>query len=110
MVNTGRPSRSCKACRARRLKCDQTKPACIKCIKAGQPCPGYSKAFEVNFKDQTEAVIRRHARSTSTPPTEIVQVQHKGHQRYTCKHKLIIFPLSSISDTGKQEHVALGFK
>lgn len=60
MVNTGRPSPACKACRARRLKCDQTKPACIKCIKAKRICPGYREPFEVNFRDQTQSTIRKH--------------------------------------------------
>ncbi|ORY55863.1 uncharacterized protein BCR38DRAFT_379870 [Pseudomassariella vexata] len=65
MVNTGRPSPACKACRARRLKCDQTKPACIKCIKAKRVCPGYREPFEVNFRDQTQSTIRKHQRSNS---------------------------------------------
>jgi hypothetical protein len=83
MVNTGRPSPACKACRARRLKCDQTKPACIKCIKAKRPCPGYREAFEINFKDQTASVIRRHARSISPPTAKDASQSpaQMGHKR-----------------------------
>ncbi|KAK1851222.1 C6 zinc finger domain protein [Colletotrichum chrysophilum] len=31
----------CKTCRARKIKCDETKPACRKCILTGRTCDGY---------------------------------------------------------------------
>ena len=31
----------CSTCKARRVKCDETKPACKRCVKRGLPCGGY---------------------------------------------------------------------
>ncbi|CRK16574.1 hypothetical protein BN1708_002833 [Verticillium longisporum] len=59
MVNTGQPSRACKLCRSRRIKCDETKPACLKCAKANRVCPGYRDAFEINLRDETQSTIRK---------------------------------------------------
>ncbi|KAM0330841.1 hypothetical protein ACHAQA_003796 [Verticillium albo-atrum] len=59
MVNTGHPSRACKLCRARRIKCDETKPTCLKCAKAKRVCPGYRDAFEINLRDETQSTIRK---------------------------------------------------
>jgi hypothetical protein len=59
MVNTGHPSRACKLCRARRIKCDETKPHCIKCRKSKRQCPGYRDPFEINLRDETQSTIRK---------------------------------------------------
>ncbi|KAH6672648.1 hypothetical protein F5X68DRAFT_246886 [Plectosphaerella plurivora] len=59
MVNTGKPSSGCKLCKARRIKCDEVKPFCMKCKKAGRQCPGYTDPFEARIKDQTQATIKR---------------------------------------------------
>ncbi|KAK1535247.1 uncharacterized protein CCOS01_03999 [Colletotrichum costaricense] len=59
MVNTGHPSRACKLCRARRIKCDETKPFCLKCAKSKRTCPGYRDAFEINLRDETQSTIRK---------------------------------------------------
>lgn len=59
MVNTGHPSRACKLCRSRRIKCDETKPHCLKCKKAKRQCPGYRDAFEINLRDETQSTIRK---------------------------------------------------
>ena len=59
MVNTGHPSRACKLCRARRIKCDETKPTCLKCAKAKRVCPGYRDTFEINLRDETQTTIRK---------------------------------------------------
>lgn len=82
MVNTGRPSPACKACRARRLKCDQTKPACNKCTRAKRVCPGYREPFEINFKDQTDLIIRKHERSNSISKEVAPRRYSKGHKRW----------------------------
>ncbi|KAH8885351.1 hypothetical protein GQ53DRAFT_770222 [Thozetella sp. PMI_491] len=74
MVNTGHPSRACKLCRTRRIRCDETKPACLKCQKSKRVCPGYRDPFEVNLRDETAATIRKakaaHQRRTSPEAKE----------------------------------------
>lgn len=63
MVNTGKPSGGCKLCRARRIKCDETKPACLKCLRSKKQCPGYRDPFEGKIRDETQATIRKFKRT-----------------------------------------------
>lgn len=63
MVNTGKPSGGCKLCRARRIKCDETKPACLKCLRSKRQCPGYRDPFEGKIRDETQATIRKFKRT-----------------------------------------------
>ncbi|PVH83396.1 hypothetical protein DL98DRAFT_413024, partial [Cadophora sp. DSE1049] len=38
-----RPKRTgCLNCKTRRMKCDETRPQCIKCVRSGQQCDGYT--------------------------------------------------------------------
>lgn len=60
MVNTGKPSGGCKLCRARRVKCDEAKPACLKCLRSKRQCPGYRDPFEGKIRDETQATIRKY--------------------------------------------------
>ncbi|KAJ0119754.1 hypothetical protein J7T55_013958 [Diaporthe amygdali] len=55
MVNTGKPSGACINCRERRIKCDEAKPVCVKCIRSGRTCAGYSQGFKL--RDQTQKTI-----------------------------------------------------
>lgn len=60
MVNLGR-SWACRTCKQRRIKCDETEPACNRCKKSGLTCPGYhsEKPLKIRFKDETKAVTYR---------------------------------------------------
>jgi hypothetical protein len=42
MVHPGHPSRGCSTCRARRIKCDETRPRCGPCTKSNRTCLGYN--------------------------------------------------------------------
>ncbi|KAJ3497274.1 hypothetical protein NLG97_g2034 [Lecanicillium saksenae] len=35
----------CKTCRIRKIKCDEEKPACKKCVSTGRTCDGYESVF-----------------------------------------------------------------
>ncbi|KAJ0115845.1 hypothetical protein J7T55_004014 [Diaporthe amygdali] len=63
MVNTGKPSGGCKLCRARRIKCDEAKPFCLKCQKSKRQCPGYRDPFDGKIRDETQATIRKFKRT-----------------------------------------------
>jgi Fungal Zn(2)-Cys(6) binuclear cluster domain/Fungal specific transcription factor domain len=53
MVNRG-PSQGCITCKQRRVKCDDTKPQCKRCLRLGRECAGYEKkVFLVRFKNET---------------------------------------------------------
>lgn len=57
MVNTGKPSGACGVCRERRIKCDETKPVCLKCTRSGRTCSGYSHGLKL--RDQTQKTITK---------------------------------------------------
>ncbi|KAF7555256.1 hypothetical protein G7Z17_g2269 [Cylindrodendrum hubeiense] len=51
MVNLG-PSKGCQTCKQRRVKCDEGKPNCQRCLRVGHQCGGYSKKpINIRFKD-----------------------------------------------------------
>ncbi|KAF2094064.1 hypothetical protein NA57DRAFT_60711 [Rhizodiscina lignyota] len=59
MVNTGRPSRACDPCKARHTKCDERRPKCSRCERAGRQCTGYKNDFDINLRNESHAVARR---------------------------------------------------
>ncbi|KAA8628587.1 hypothetical protein SMACR_08912 [Sordaria macrospora] len=73
MVYGGKPSRGCRTCRARRIKCDEGKPTCMQCAKSKRECAGYRNEFEIIHRDQTKSTVRRMNKalnqSRSTPST-----------------------------------------
>lgn len=59
-------------------QCDQKRPSCSQCIRAGQECHGYRDALSMMFKDETavvankaekryEALVQQNALSSSQP-------------------------------------------
>lgn len=46
--------RACTLCRQRRVRCDKTLPACRRCTKFGQSCPGYPS--RQRFIDQSDTI------------------------------------------------------
>ncbi|KAJ5489412.1 hypothetical protein N7539_004302 [Penicillium diatomitis] len=68
MVGVGGHSKGCKTCRRRRVKCDETKPTCTRCQKAGYKCDGYVQFAE--FIDVTAQVShKRQSKRDSTSAT-----------------------------------------
>ncbi|KUJ13788.1 uncharacterized protein LY89DRAFT_672072 [Mollisia scopiformis] len=43
---TNKSKTGCIVCKVRRVKCDETKPHCIRCTSTGRTCEGYGKAPE----------------------------------------------------------------
>ncbi|KAL5045975.1 hypothetical protein BDW71DRAFT_197982 [Aspergillus fruticulosus] len=56
MVNTGKRSGCCFACRRRRVKCDLEKPCCRRCMDSGRVCPGYPEAWDLMLRMQNNHV------------------------------------------------------
>lgn len=76
MVYRGKPSAGCGACRARKVKvscsqrkawpfahlgnqCDQTRPACNRCVKSNRTCPGYRDQLSLLFRDESRSVAQK---------------------------------------------------
>ncbi|KAK9365676.1 fungal-specific transcription factor domain-containing protein [Lipomyces kononenkoae] len=49
----------CVTCKAKRLKCDETKPTCLQCQKRKVECEGYKKDFKWRLFDESSGVRRR---------------------------------------------------
>ncbi|WQF87208.1 Putative zn(2)Cys(6) fungal-type DNA-binding domain-containing protein [Colletotrichum destructivum] len=43
----------CATCRIRRVKCDENKPFCRKCVSTGRTCDGYASPFRLVFARQS---------------------------------------------------------
>ncbi|EME81382.1 uncharacterized protein MYCFIDRAFT_155566 [Pseudocercospora fijiensis CIRAD86] len=59
MVYLGRPSRGCQACKTRRIKCDETRPACNNCIKTNRECPGLPEEVDLIFRAEKPGASRK---------------------------------------------------
>ncbi|TVY33914.1 White-opaque regulator, partial [Lachnellula subtilissima] len=55
----GKPSKGCYLCRARRIKCDEGKPGCMRCQKVKRVCPGYRDVFDLNLRDETKSTKQK---------------------------------------------------
>ncbi|KAH7037661.1 uncharacterized protein B0I36DRAFT_69394 [Microdochium trichocladiopsis] len=62
-------SKGCQRCRRRKVKCDQSKPACRRCEKLGVPCSGYRDLLEAQFIDESPRVVRK-ATARAGPPDQ----------------------------------------
>ncbi|OIW26196.1 hypothetical protein CONLIGDRAFT_706264 [Coniochaeta ligniaria NRRL 30616] len=62
MVYRG-PSKGCKTCRIRRVRCDQRKPTCGNCPKQKLECPGYGDQFLHRHRDETMKTAKRSGSS-----------------------------------------------
>ncbi|KAJ9131246.1 hypothetical protein NKR23_g11813 [Pleurostoma richardsiae] len=94
----GPKSRSgCARCKRQRLKCDEAKPACGRCVRVGSPCPGpvqtlrWSNKHEVFPAEGHNTRVRKPASSSSlvrdggstvtaiTPPSSTPETELADH-------------------------------
>ena len=83
MPNTGQPSGGCHACRRMKVKCDQQRPGCARCERAGRGCPGYrddpSIFRSMNESSETKALNprprRKRSDQTSNSPSPFTEAQ-----------------------------------
>ncbi|TAQ89379.1 hypothetical protein B7494_g2269 [Chlorociboria aeruginascens] len=57
-----RASRGCLRCRERRVKCDEARPSCKRCVRREELCVGYRDESTLLFRDETEKAARRAIR------------------------------------------------
>ncbi|KAH6900216.1 fungal-specific transcription factor domain-containing protein [Thelonectria olida] len=87
-VSKPRSRSGCHTCKAKHLKCDETKPECLVCIRKGWSCGGYQREFRWSYKHErkTKAGGRRKAKTKAGED----ETQEQGRQRTKA-------PASSIS-------------
>ena len=56
MVFCGKPSKACKRCRDRKLKCDLGSASCGQCVRAQVICAGYRDTLALRIRDESQAV------------------------------------------------------
>ncbi|KAG8672502.1 hypothetical protein FPOAC1_005778 [Fusarium poae] len=85
MVNRGGRSKACRTCKRRRVKCDNGKPHCQRCDKAGLNCEGY--VIYEEFVDET----KRFSTDKPTAKSRELQLQlaHKQQQVHYLSPPLI---------------------
>ncbi|KAF2790708.1 hypothetical protein K505DRAFT_76582 [Melanomma pulvis-pyrius CBS 109.77] len=59
MPNVGKPSKGCKNCRDRKVKCDQKRPSCSQCLRVHKECYGYRDPLTLMFKNESDVVARK---------------------------------------------------
>lgn len=63
MVNTGR-SKGCNTCKRRKVKCDEGKPGCQRCIRFGRECEGYGqRPPRVRFANDVRRTTERDSQN-----------------------------------------------
>ncbi|KAK5698079.1 hypothetical protein LTR97_007039 [Elasticomyces elasticus] len=68
MVNTGKPSTGCYHCRRSRVKCDEARPSCARCLRIGVTCEGYRHTNDVLFRDETRKTIQKVTKTLPNIP------------------------------------------
>ncbi|KAF6792369.1 C6 zinc finger domain-containing protein, partial [Colletotrichum musicola] len=58
MNKTGRSHAGCLACKARKVKCDEEKPSCRRCIRLKRECPGYRDTWDTMHRQENEHVAQ----------------------------------------------------
>ncbi|KAL7906603.1 hypothetical protein GGI35DRAFT_111703 [Trichoderma velutinum] len=67
MVYRGHLSSACTICRAKRRKCDEKRPSCSQCMRAGAVCSGYRDLNLLRVHDETVTVAQKaHAHKRPT--------------------------------------------
>ncbi|KAK9375824.1 fungal-specific transcription factor domain-containing protein [Lipomyces chichibuensis] len=74
-VKQSKSRNGCVTCKAKRLKCDETKPTCLQCQNRNVECGGYRKDFKWRVFEESSIIKRRQkplvepTSSTSTVST-----------------------------------------
>ncbi|KAF2098391.1 hypothetical protein NA57DRAFT_57545 [Rhizodiscina lignyota] len=79
----GVPGRSggCHTCRKRRVKCDEGKPTCKRCEKAGYTCAGYEKPLHFRIAVASASGTASSSSSTSTDQN-VIAMHHRNRYDY----------------------------
>lgn len=103
MFYTGK-STACHTCRQRRLKCDEVRPHCLKCRRAGRECLGYRDESAFIIRDMTTATIQKFEHKNSNKPSSSASEDpesasagssNSGSSTFTQHHPAPISPVST---------------
>ena len=63
----------CQTCKRRKVRCDETKPVCIRCKKAGRTCEGYSPPKTWLFESPPELTGLSPSTPSKSTSTDLVR-------------------------------------
>ncbi|KAH7020756.1 uncharacterized protein B0I36DRAFT_25338 [Microdochium trichocladiopsis] len=70
----------CITCKVRKVKCDETSPACLRCIKAGRTCEGYRTSKRAGNQANPASDSTSSSSSASGRPWPDHQHQQQHHR------------------------------
>ncbi|KAH9209814.1 hypothetical protein DL95DRAFT_394046 [Leptodontidium sp. 2 PMI_412] len=73
-TSTPRSKGGCITCKNRRLKCDEGKPACIRCIKTNLVCAGYVPPNKLHRQDDRGSLRLRVLKPKASRPSPQLQI------------------------------------
>ncbi|VUC30935.1 unnamed protein product [Clonostachys rosea] len=73
-------SRGCLRCRQRRVKCDQGRPSCQRCVTRSEACVGYRDELDLCFQDQTQTTVQKIALVSDKFNDKAYQVPSRNHR------------------------------
>ena len=83
----GRLSRGCMRCRQRRVRCDEGRPSCRRCIHRNEICEGYRDESSLIFRHETDKVIEQ-LRATALGASQVDQ-HDTSHQAVRKRSKSV---------------------
>ncbi|KAH8131905.1 hypothetical protein LI328DRAFT_158519 [Trichoderma asperelloides] len=96
----------CKTCKIRRIKCDLSRPSCLKCQSTGRICDGYSEMLlEIESNHSHNGMSNEADRGTT------ISANHP-EECYAKHHSLIsqnLRPFMILPVTGSGQREAMGF-
>ncbi|KAK1964507.1 hypothetical protein LY78DRAFT_582370 [Colletotrichum sublineola] len=93
MVGVRGKYKGCETCRARRVKCDNERPFCRKCVGSGRECAGYER--EMVF---ITATIDDAGRCSSHPPRQVQSSSRRRRRSRTAEQEtLCLIPIEPLT-------------
>lgn len=84
-------------------QCDETKPACLNCIKLGRECPGYPDQLDLLFKHETAAVTRKAMRGKKPSRAQ----DNRSNRKASTGSSSTKSPTESIIDPALSRHTSI---
>ncbi|KAF2828604.1 hypothetical protein CC86DRAFT_437976 [Ophiobolus disseminans] len=71
----------CETCRTRKVKCDETKPSCLRCVKTGRTCDGYNHVVRPKKAGYLAAASYRNSAFLVVPQRPVQHAISKNPSR-----------------------------
>ncbi|RAH58914.1 hypothetical protein BO85DRAFT_467700 [Aspergillus piperis CBS 112811] len=114
-VVVSQSKRGCVTCKARRVKCDEQKPLCWRCLQSGRVCGGYSHEAKSSLSSALQPALKcgvtmdSHAERLSYLAAHVLSLDNRGcSPREDSAWGRIFLQLSSQVECVKAAAVAFG--